>query len=364
MTKFHNIISLFFLVLPLLQCEAFSTAVPSIRSCSTCSTCSSSKLHVSNFLENIFGGGGANLPSFVALSTQTAAKDLLQSLVEEQNCFTTEEGAIRFVESCSDDIIYEDTFVSNDLIGKEQVLQHLIAKAAKRPEGSKVRIDKISDGNAACGFSWTWTEGEQEGLRGTTFCELNDDGQIVYVREIPEPLYKPGDATLELLKAVTKDAQPKPPPVYKSKTPTAANELARYLFCDVQGGDIEESMRFFADDILYRDFNYDELLTGKAQVRGFIEDFSFPGIEFKPDRFDDGQLATCFTWEVCLEGIENTVKGISFYELDETTRQIKYVRDVPESAIKPPPLGNLARLLRPGLGVFQGVPLGSRPDGM
>jgi len=39
------------------------------------------------------------------------------------------------------------------------------------------------------------------------------------------------------------------------------------------------------------------------------------------------------------------------------------VRDVPESAIKPAPLGKIARDFRPGLGVFKGVPVGSRPGG-
>ena len=39
------------------------------------------------------------------------------------------------------------------------------------------------------------------------------------------------------------------------------------------------------------------------------------------------------------------------------------IEDVPESAIKPPPLGGLARTVRPGLGVFKGVAVGSRPGG-
>jgi hypothetical protein len=55
---------------------------------------------------------------------------------------------------------------------------------------------------------------------------------------------------------------------------------------------------------------------------------------------------------------------LSFFELDPTSRKITYVRDVPESAIKPPVLGTWARQLRPGLGVFTGVPQGSRPGGM
>ena len=60
----------------------------------------------------------------------------------------------------------------------------------------------------------------------------------------------------------------------------------------------------------------------------------------------------------------DTIKGISFYELDPDTRKVTYVRDIPESAIKPPILGKLARQLRPGLGVFDPVPLGSREGGM
>jgi len=37
-----------------------------------------------------------------------------------------------------------------------------------------------------------------------------------------------------------------------------------------------------------------------------------------------------------------------------------YIKDVPESGLKPPPLGKLARQLRPTVGVFQPVSIGSR----
>lgn len=65
-----------------------------------------------------------------------------------------------------------------------------------------------------------------------------------------------------------------------------------------------------------------------------------------------------------LDGAPDTIKGLSFYELDPESRLIKYVRDIPESAVKPPILGKLARGLRPGLGVFQGVKSGSSRGGM
>jgi len=241
----------------------------------------------------------------------------------------------------------------------------MLSKVEARKGKGDVRLDKISDGTTACGFAWTWTnDKEEEGLRGTTFVGLNKAGEIDYIREIAEPLFKPGDLTLELLKAVTKDAPPTPKKTYQKKNPSTANEVAKYLFLDVQGADIDEAIRLFDESVLYRDFNYEDVLEGKAEVRQFIEDFSLPGITFRPDRFDDGVTSSCFTWDVCLAGQEQTVKGISFYELDSESKKITYVRDIPEPSLKPPPLGKLARELRPGLGVFQGVKVGSRPGGM
>jgi len=230
--------------------------------------------------------------------------------------------------------------------------------------GASVRIDKISDGRRACGFAWTWTCGEEEGLRGTTFVELNAMGEIQYVREIPEPIVKPGDLTLELLKVVTEGAEAKELLPYTPRNPKDANDIVKYLFNEVQGRDVQIAMDLFSEDIIYRDFNYENVLKGKDEVKKFIEDFSFPGIEFRAQRFDDGVLSTCFTWEVVLMDAPDTVKGMSFYELDPETRLITYVRDIPESAIKPPILGKIARQLRPGLGIFQGMKTGSRPGGM
>jgi hypothetical protein len=243
----------------------------------------------------------------------------------------------------------------------------MLDKVAKRKGRGGFRIDKISDGNRACGFAWTWTCGDEEGLRGTTFVELNDNGEIQYVQEIPEPIFKPGNLTKDLLKAVTAGAEPKAPVGYEKKTPTTASEIAKYLYVDLQGAEqkdgLEELLRFIDDGIIYRDFNFEDVLRGPMEVQAFVEDFSFPGIEFRPIRFDDGVDTTCFTWEVILDGAEDTIKGMSLYELDPESRKIVYIRDVPESAIKPPILGTLARNFRPGLGVFQGIPLGSRPGG-
>ena len=317
-----------------------------------------------SFLEGLIGGGGSNKPAIPLLSRETKARDLVTTLIEEDKCFASKTGAIAFGNVCADDVVYNDCFEPEPFVGKTEVTNHMLDKVAKRKGLGDVRIDKISDGDAATGYAWTWISGEEEGLRGTTFVDLNEKGEIQFVLEIPEPLSKPGDLTLELLKALTKDAEPTPKQEYTKKTPKTANEVAKYLFLDVQGGEIDESMRFFSDKIVYRDFNYEDPLQGPEEVRKFIEDFSFPGIEFKPMKFCDGIDSTCFWWEVRLDGQKDAIKGISFYELDPETKKIIYVRDIPESAIKPAPLGNLARSLRPGLGVFKGVPAGSRPGGM
>jgi hypothetical protein len=294
---------------------------------------------------------------------------LILSLVEEEECYTTQLGARSFGEACAVDVVYEDRYEPQPVVGKIDVTSHMLEKVEQRKGRGGFRIDKISDGNKACGFAWTWTCGSEEGLRGTTFVELNDQGLIQYVQEIPEPIFKPGDLTKDILKKITEGAEAKTERTFTQKSPTVANEIAKYVFGDLQAASttkegMDEFMRFIDDKIIYRDFNYKEPFRGPAEVRQFAEDFSFPGIEFRPIRFDDGVDSCCLTWEVVLMDAPDTIKGMSFIELDPQSRKIRYQRDVPESAIKPPILGKLARQLRPGLGVFQGVPLNSRPGGM
>lgn len=140
--------------------------------------------------------------------------------------------------------------------------------------------------------------------------------------------------------------------------------MAKYLYIDLQNADpssaTEELMRLVDDDIVYQDFNYEHVMTGKSEVREFIEGFRFPGITFRPLRFDDGIQSSCFTWEVQLADAPDTVAGMSFYQISPETKKITYIRDVPESAIKPPILGKLARQWRPKLGTFQAYGLNSR----
>lgn len=53
-----------------------------------------------------------------AASRVCRARDLIQTLVEEEQCFTTEAGAKAFGNSCASDIIYEDCYEPQPIVGK------------------------------------------------------------------------------------------------------------------------------------------------------------------------------------------------------------------------------------------------------
>ncbi|CAK9060377.1 unnamed protein product, partial [Durusdinium trenchii] len=217
-------------------------------------------------------------------------------------------------------------------------------------------IDKCTDGERSCGFTWHWEENGAVGIRGTTFIELDQQGRVSFLREICEPLYKPGDATVELLKAIGGDNVATFDVQAERRKPVGASDICRYLWSELQGNaPPAESVTFFADQVLYEDFNYELPLRRKEEVRDFLEKFAeIKALKFVAERFSDGSKACCFTWNVEIAGAPTDaprIRGISFYELNDAGKII-YVRDIPESAAKPPPLQALAAMLRPRLRVF------------
>jgi len=64
--------------------------------------------------------------------------------------------------------------------------------------------------------------------------------------------------------------------------------------------------------------------------------------------------ACSFTWHVEIAGLPTDgpeIRGISYYGLNDAGL-INFVRDIPESAIKPPPLQALAASVRPDIRVM------------
>lgn len=57
--------------------------------------------------------------TLATVSSRTCrARDLVKSLVEEEECFTTESGAYAFGEVCAPDIVYEDRFEPQPILGR------------------------------------------------------------------------------------------------------------------------------------------------------------------------------------------------------------------------------------------------------
>lgn len=149
-------------------------------------------------------------------TNKVVANELVHSLVVDHQCFSTETGAKIFGEACTENVIYDDCSESKrPFQGKEAVLKHMLDKVAARRNRGELRLDRITDGKCACGFAWTCTSGNQEGLRGTTFIELNNEGQIQYIREIDEPMFKPGDSMVGLLDYISGENEARQPLDYK-----------------------------------------------------------------------------------------------------------------------------------------------------
>ena len=283
------------------------------------------------------------------------------------------------VAACAENVEWEDlSFSSKPIVGRAAVFAHLAARQ-RRDEacGSRLVVERACDGRTAAGFTWHRSnDGGDVGLRGTTFVEVDGDGRVVYVREIAEPLFKPGGGTARLLRAVAKPPAAPPAPLGDARRqPASASDLVAYLWLEVQGAaDFRaEAARYFDKDIVYQDLNFDLPFVGLEHVASFLEEFDIPGLTFVPDRISDGEESCCFTWEVDL-GVEGAarVKGVSFYECESTpgtierrgedgvVSQVKgkevrvtYVRDIPESTLKPPPLQALAAAIKPDLRTFK-----------
>ena len=258
------------------------------------------------------------------------------------------------------DIVWDDTSLKTPTIGREEMKSRLLKRQSRRKRNSRIVIEKVADGAKSSGYTWYYAcDGvEGKGLRGTTFVSLNEEGKINYVREISEPLFKPGAAIIPLLKAATEKAtknmpppQPKP---FTRREPDGASDLVNYLWNEAQGQDKNEFLRLVSDEIRYEDFNYKAPFIGKSEVATFLDEFNFPGIKFIPEKISDGAKSCCFTWRVELAGVDRATKGISFYELDDKG-QLVFLRDIPEPALKPPPLRALASIVRPGLRKFSSL---------
>ena len=322
----------------------------------------------------------ASLPPKAAATTPNAGALVARLWGEDADGNAVGYSPEAIAAACADDVVWEDLCAPGEpRRGRAAVFAALSARAAADASaGARVVVERRADGTRAAGFTWHRAEtngdgdgdddassssSSRRGLRGTTFVELDAEGRVRYARECAEPILKPGGATAGLLKAVARPPSTPPGPLAAPRVPSNASDLVSYLWREVQGtsGFREEALRYFSENIVYEDLNFDAPFVGKPATAAFLEEFDIPGLAFVPDRISDGDRACCFTWEVDL-GVEGAarVKGISFYECERVGEgegvRVAYVRDIPEPTMKPPPLQALAAAVNPATRVFATVP--------
>jgi len=239
--------------------------------------------------------------------------------------------------------------------GPSAVEAHL---ASKFPPGSRLAVERLSDGATSGGFTWhREADVDGSGLRGITYVELDDAGQITFVQEGAEPLFKLDKLLEWLLQAANankKESEPKAAPTYERATPTTAEGIVKYLWevAYPGGATPKEALAFFSDDIRYEDFNYNEPFVGLPAVSEYIGLLDvFPNFVFIPERISQGDTGVCLTWRCEVNG-EPGPSGISYNEVDASGK-ICFARDIPAPSIKPPPVTSLAAALRPKLRTFR-----------
>lgn len=308
------------------------------------------------------------IPSYASTSNKFAnPKDTMpraDGLIKScfVNAFSNDDSVQKLVNIFADDIVWEDLCEKKSkIVGVAAAADKAFARRKSLIKGSSIVIDNIADGVKSSGYTWYFSQDglEGKGLRGTTFISLDTAGQVNYICEIAEPLYKPGASIIPLLKAVTEKGLKDLPPAdqlnrktFTRRQPVSASDLVQYLWIEAQGQDKGEFLGLTADDMVYEDLNYDKPFYGKQEIAKFLDEFNFPGINFVPEKVSDGIEACCFTWRVELAGVSQATRGISFYQLN-SRKELSYLRDIPEPVIKPPPLGQIARLVRPGLRKFK-----------
>eukprot|EP00933_Yihiella_yeosuensis_P007450 TRINITY_DN112499_c0_g1_i1.p1 TRINITY_DN112499_c0_g1~~TRINITY_DN112499_c0_g1_i1.p1 ORF type:complete len:423 (-),score=94.30 TRINITY_DN112499_c0_g1_i1:390-1658(-) len=288
------------------------------------------------------------LPAAASASSALTAPEVVKSLWGPG--LSEGEDVERWVAAFAADGIYEDLYYAEPAKG-HAALRELI-RQKELPKGSRLVLDHVSDGKQSCGFTWhVEQQGVGTGQRGLAFVRLDPQtGKVSYVREVGEPLFKAGELTEQLLTALTKDQAPpqRKPASGPPQNPKTAKEVVKYLYGDVQqsGGD---AVRFYADNVVYEDMNYEKPFIGKAAVEGFLKRFeAIQGVTFVLEEVSDGDVAVGFTYRIEIAGQPRGIRGATYYEVDGNGKVI-YVRDVPESATKPPPVQLAARFLQPGL---------------
>lgn len=205
------------------------------------------------------------LPTLPGLTTSPQRCDaLLRSLFVESPTVSP----AKLAAACSEDVAWYDMNMKAPVCGPAAVEALLVEKF---PPGSRLCVEKLADGRMSSGFTWhREADGsEASGLRGITYVELNEQGEIKYVQEGSEPLFKLDtllEALLQAANANKKDEDAPKTQSYEKATPTTAEGIVRYLWevAYPGGASPAEALEFFSDDIVYEVRSAERRLSSAA----------------------------------------------------------------------------------------------------
>ncbi|KAL4535829.1 hypothetical protein Ndes2526A_g05392 [Nannochloris sp. 'desiccata'] len=106
----------------------------------------------------------------------------------------------------AEDCVYEDLIYQDPFRGRREIAKYFEKIEQLVPKDIKFVVEDITEGDPKkVGVRW---HVELEGVaqfpfsRGVSFYEVNDNGQIIFARDIVEPTFKPGAAALQGISVV------------------------------------------------------------------------------------------------------------------------------------------------------------------
>lgn len=137
------------------------------------------------------------------------------------------------------DVVYEDLIYEDPFVGREALAAYFKKIGQLVPQDIKFCVEDITEGDSRrCGVRWHVEITDQTGTpvqfpfsRGVSFYETNDQGQIVFARDIVEPAIKPGAASLggiSVVAPLVRKLGPKADPAILKTLPLASG--AMWLF--------------------------------------------------------------------------------------------------------------------------------------
>lgn len=211
-------------------------------------------------------------------------------------------------------------------------------------------IERIDDGVTKCGCTWK----QLDGRRGVSFIRFNSEGEVMFIREVPEP---PGwskfkENNLSSLRPLLGFMQTaanffnigaelyevedkvQPPPRYGLAFPKTrkASDVATYLWEEAQyseGDAVDRIVAEFAEDIVYEDLTYvdEKWPQGIEALTKFQEEAKKnqpKNLVFVLDEVSDGVKACTVLWHVEYLS-KKSPRGVTYYEFNDAGK-VKYAR--------------------------------------